>query len=89
MEALHMSTANVEVPNVTRTEYTLIDVSDDFLSLMDADGNTRQDIRTPDHLKNELKTKFEAGSTMFIIVMMAMGQEVAQEYREVTAGKTA
>lgn len=84
-----MSTANVEVPNVTRTEYTLIDVNDDFLSLMDSDGATRQDIRTPDALKNELKTKFEAGSTLFIIVMMAMGQEVAQEYREVSAGKTA
>ena len=56
---------------------------------MDSDGATRQDIRTPDALKNELKTKFEAGSTLFIIVMMAMGQEVAQEYREVSAGKTA
>lgn len=87
MELLSMSTANVEIPNVQRTEFSLIDVNDDFLSLMDADGNTRQDIRTPESMKKDLKAKFEAGTSLFIIVMQAMGQEVAQEYRE--TGKVA
>lgn len=82
MEAIEGSTANVEVPNVSRTEYTLIDISDDFLSLMDGDGATRQDIRTPDNLRNELKQKFEQGINLFVTVTSAMGQEVAQEYRE-------
>ncbi len=45
MDCLEMSTANVEVPYVQRTEYTLIDINEDFLSLMDGDANTRQDIR--------------------------------------------
>lgn len=45
MESIEGSTANVEIPNVLRTEFSLIDINEDFLSLMDTDGNTRQDIR--------------------------------------------
>ena len=45
MDMLEMSTANVEVPYVQRTEYSLIDINEDFLSLMDEKGSTRQDIR--------------------------------------------
>ncbi len=45
MELLSMSTANVDVPFVVRTEYSLCDVSADFLSLMEENGNIREDIR--------------------------------------------
>jgi translation initiation factor eIF-5A len=39
---------NIYVPNVKRTEYTLIDIADDgFLSLMDEDGGTKEDLKLP------------------------------------------
>ena len=39
---------NIDVPNVTRKDYTLIDIqSDGFLSLMLEDGTTREDLKLP------------------------------------------
>ncbi|KAI9718565.1 MAG: translation initiation factor eIF5A [Candelaria pacifica] len=49
LEELCPSTHNMDVPNVTRREYQLIDVSDDgFLSLMSDDGDTKDDVKVPD-----------------------------------------
>ena len=84
MECMEGSTANCEIPFVARTEYSLVDISDDFLSLMEENGNIRQDIRTPQNLKKELMEKFNAGSNVYVTVTAAMGQEVAMEYREAT-----
>ena len=40
---------NVEVPNIKRTPYTAIDVDvDGYLTLMDKQGTTRQDLKLPD-----------------------------------------
>eukprot|EP00455_Lapot_gusevi_P014139 TRINITY_DN16_c0_g1_i2.p2 TRINITY_DN16_c0_g1~~TRINITY_DN16_c0_g1_i2.p2 ORF type:complete len:208 (+),score=103.79 TRINITY_DN16_c0_g1_i2:52-675(+) len=82
MEMVEASTHNVEVPNVTRTEYSLVDISNDFLSLMDADGATREDIRTPLNLRDEMKARFDAGANLIVSVLSAMGQEVAMEFRD-------
>ncbi|KAL9626256.1 MAG: hypothetical protein Q9164_007914 [Protoblastenia rupestris] len=39
----------MDVPNVTRKEYQLLDVTDDgFLSLMSDDGSTKDDVKVPD-----------------------------------------
>ncbi|KAI1987607.1 hypothetical protein LOZ54_003503 [Ophidiomyces ophidiicola] len=49
LEDLSPSTHNMEVPNVTRKEYQLIDISEDgFLSLMADDGSTKDDVKLPD-----------------------------------------
>src|SRR4051812_34429141 len=47
-EDLSPSTHNMDVPNVGRAEYTVIDIDDGFLSLMDANGDTKDDIKVPD-----------------------------------------
>ena len=40
---------NVEVPNIKRSAYTAIDVDGDgYLTLMDKQGSTRQDLKLPD-----------------------------------------
>lgn len=39
----------MDVPNVLRNEYQLLDISDDgFLSLMSDDGETKDDVKLPD-----------------------------------------
>ena len=38
----------MEVPNVKRKDYQLIGLDDDFLSLMDDSGETRDDLKCPD-----------------------------------------
>jgi translation initiation factor 5A len=49
LEDLSPSTHNMDVPNVTRREYQLLDVTDDgFLSLMDESGATKDDVKLPE-----------------------------------------
>ena len=38
----------MEVPNVKRKDYQLIGMEDDFLSIMDDTGETREDLKCPD-----------------------------------------
>lgn len=49
---------NIDVPNVVRTEYNLIDIADDgFLSLMNEDGSTKEDLKLPtDEDSEEVKS---------------------------------
>ena len=47
---------NVEVPNIKRTPYTAIDVdADGYLTLMDKQGSTRQDLKLPDDTEDDQK----------------------------------
>lgn len=40
---------NVDVPNVTRKEYSLLDIgSDGFVTLMQDDGSPKEDLKMPD-----------------------------------------
>jgi translation initiation factor 5A len=83
MEDLSPSTHNMDVPNIVRNEYPLLDIDDGFLSLMKDDGSTKDDVKIPD---NELGTKlaedFEAGKDLLVTVVAAMGEEHALTYKE-------
>ena len=47
---------NVEVPNIKRSQYTMIDVdADGYLTLMDKQGATRQDLKLPDDTEDDQK----------------------------------
>lgn len=46
MEDLSPSSHNVDVPHVSRTDYTLLDITDDgFVSLMNEAGDTKDDLQ--------------------------------------------
>jgi len=78
-EDMSPSTHNMEVPNVKRLEYNLIDVTDEgYLSLMDDGGEIRDDLHCNNNpeLLEEIKKKFDAGDEMMISVLAAMGKEM-------------
>ena len=46
----------VMVPNIKRSQYTAIDVdADGYLTLMDKQGGTRQDVKLPDDTDDDIK----------------------------------
>ena len=59
------STHGTTVPNVFRSEYTLLDITDeDYLSLMDEGGETREDLKMPERpeeLVKSIREGFDAG----------------------------
>lgn len=79
----------MDVPNVTRKEYQLLDVSDDgFLSLMADDGETKDDVKVPDgevgDKINKLFTEEEKDTN--VIVLTSMGEQVAIDAKEAPRG---
>ena len=73
------STHGTTVPVVSRSEYSLIDISDDdFMTIMDQNGETREDLQLPNFPENygyELKNEFEEGKQLVVTVLKACGQE--------------
>ena len=50
----------MEVPNVKRKDYQLIGMDDDFLSMMDDTGDTREDLKCPeDDVGQEIKNAID------------------------------
>ncbi|XP_044490046.1 mitotic checkpoint protein BUB3.3-like [Mangifera indica] len=78
LEDIVPSSHNCDVPHVNRTDYQLIDISEDgFVSLLTENGNTKDDLRLPtdDSLLAQIKSGFEEGKDLVVSVMSAMGEE--------------
>lgn len=71
------STHNMDVPNVSRKDFQLIDVSDDgYLSLMDDTGNTRDDLKVPDgEIGTQIRGAISDGADILCTVLTACGEE--------------
>lgn len=84
-EEIHPTAHNIDVPNITRIDYTLVDIArDGFVSLMDEEGNVKEDLRVPeDEEGQKIKDLFEAGATVAVTVMKAMGQERIMAGKEI------
>merc|ERR1712186_270100 len=60
LEDICPSTHNMDVPNVQRKDYQLLDIVDDFLSLMDDTGEQREDVPVPEgKVGDEIREKHE------------------------------
>jgi len=84
------STHNVQVPNVTRKEFEVLDLSDDgFFSMMTEEGETRQDLKltenctpnTPEAVRELIIAAEAAGERVMATVWKAMGEEVVKELK--------
>jgi translation initiation factor 5A len=71
------STHNMDVPNVKRRDFQLLDVSDDgYLSLMDDNGGTRDDLKIPDSdVGAEIRSANADGKDIMCTVLSACGEE--------------
>ncbi|URE45605.1 saccharopine dehydrogenase, partial [Musa troglodytarum] len=78
LEDIVPSSHNCDVPHVNRTDYQLIDISEDgFVSLLTESGNTKDDLKLPtdENLLAQLKDGFAEGKDLVVTVMSAMGEE--------------
>lgn len=85
LEDMSPSTHNMDVPVVKRKDYQLLDIDEGFLSLMNDDGSTKDDLKTPEgELGAEIKAKFEEGTDIMVTVISAMGEEAVIAIKNVT-----
>ncbi|KAK9764919.1 translation initiation factor eIF5A [Basidiobolus ranarum] len=83
LEDLSPSTHNMDVPNVSRNEFSLIDIDGGFLSLMMADGSMKDDVKQPEgDLGNKMEEEFNEGKELLVTVIAAMGEEAVVSYKE-------
>lgn len=70
------STHNMDVPHVQRKDYSFVDVDDGYLSLMDDNGVTREDLKLPDNeVGKEILTKQANDESFMVTVLSAMDEE--------------
>lgn len=78
----------MDVPNVTRVEYQLVNIDDGFLNLMDNDGNSKDDVKVPEsEVGEQIQTMFDDGKEVVVTIVSAMGEEHALACKEAPAGK--
>ena len=83
LEDLSPSTHNLEVPFVQRNEYQLLDIDDGFLSLMNMDGDTKDDVKAPEgELGDTMQAAFDEGKDLMVTIISAMGEEAAISVKE-------
>ncbi|KAG2426909.1 hypothetical protein HXX76_012696 [Chlamydomonas incerta] len=89
-EEMTPSSHNVDVPNISRKEYTVLDVTDEgVVSLMDESGNTRDDLFLPkgteeaDKLAITIEELASQGKEFMVTVVKAMNQEMINSVKVV------
>jgi translation initiation factor 5A len=78
----------VDAPIVKRNEYTLLNIDDTTLELLDENGEVKSDVNLPEeeHLKDvakNIKKYFEEGKREVLVTVLAtLGKELVIECRE-------
>jgi len=80
---------NMVAPVVTITNLNLIDIDDEgFCSLMDDNGETREDLKCPDEsspdpeLGDRIRKAMDEGKELSVIITKAMESEVITDFKE-------
>lgn len=78
----------VDAPIVKRNEYTLLNIDDNTLELLDGNGEVKSDVNLPEeeHLKDikqNIQTWFDEGKTEVLVTVLAtLGKELVVEARQ-------
>jgi len=87
-EEICQSTHNMNVPNVIRADFQLVDIDKDgSLTVLDDKGGERTDFKLPclcdtdANLAAEIKEKFEDGEEIMVTVISAMGTDAVKAYK--------
>ncbi|XP_041809544.1 eukaryotic translation initiation factor 5A-1-like [Chelmon rostratus] len=79
------STHNIDVPNVSRKDYQLCNISDGYLSLMLDDGEIREDLKLPEgELGKDIAKRFDDGESLMVTVLKALSEEQAIAHKPVS-----
>merc|ERR1739845_10676 len=78
---------NVDCPNVTKTEYTLISIDEGYVTLMDDDGEMREDLKLPElddlqDVVDKMTKALENDKEMLVTVLKAMDNEMIISCRD-------
>ena len=74
LEDICPSTHNMDVPNVSRKDYQLVDIVDGYASLMNDDGELKNDLQVPEgEVGAEMSKK--CGDGLMVTVLSACGEE--------------
>jgi len=91
-EDLCPSTHNMEVPNVARVEYQLLNIEDGGnVSVLLDNGDTKEDLNLPSEteddrkLVEDLQKSFEDGKSLLVTVLVAMEREKIVAMKELAA----
>ena len=75
------SSSVVQVPVVTKKQYTLIDISEDgYVSMMDENSNVREDIKINDDMFYKINEKMH-DNEILLTCMSAVGREEIIDYK--------
>merc|ERR1712217_820738 len=80
-EDLCPTSHNVEVPFVNRTEYQLLDITDDRVTLLLENGETKEDLNLPSSsdedakIVKDIKDDVAKNKNVFVFVLSACGEE--------------
>jgi len=70
------STHNMNVPHVARNDFQLTNIEDGYCTLMDDNGDLKEDLKVPDNdLGKEIQKKFDEGENFLVTVLKAMKEE--------------
>jgi len=87
LEDICPSTHNMDVPNVSRNEYQLVNIDDGFLNLMTPDGTAKDDVKVPEgDLGTQITSGFEEGKDLLVTIISAMGEEQAISSKDAPKG---
>ena len=84
-EEIHPTSHNVDVPVITRQDWTLVDIArDGFATLMNEAGETKEDVKVPEDEEGaKIRDMFENGVTVSVTILRGMGQEKIVQGKEI------
>ena len=86
-EYLEMSTKNIDVPDVSKNEYQLVDIENNIVSYFDRLGKLLNDLVLPHscdkdiELARELVNEFKSDKEIYINVLSSMGEREIKGFR--------